>query len=72
MCEQGYFARIDKGVNLCGKIHKEGFPDDPTERIDKIMQQINDLEKIWYEKYHKEEKYDGTKFQVQGGVDSPF
>ena len=71
MCEQGYLARIDKGINLCGKIYTEGFPVD-EERIDKIMEQVYELEKIWYKKYHKEEKYDGTKFQVQGGVEVPF
>ncbi len=53
MCAQGYLERINKGVQMCGEIYEEhGYS--AQERLDKIMDQVYELEKLWEEKFKKD------------------
>lgn len=50
MCETGYDLRIAKGIDVCCKLKL----DDP--KIDKIMEQVNELDDIWAERFKVKEE----------------
>jgi hypothetical protein len=54
MCEDGYYARINKGMKMCCALYKE-FEDDP--KIPVILEQVKELDRIYQEKFAK--KYNG-------------
>lgn len=55
MCEHGYLARIEKGIDMCNEIK------DDQERFDKIMNQVVELEKLWEAKFGGKDKHGHTK-----------
>ena len=50
MCEQGYRERIYKGLDMCSKIYN-AEPEDKDVRIDKILKQVEEIEKLLLEKF---------------------
>jgi hypothetical protein len=41
MCEHGYLARIERGIEMCSEEYED------RERFDKIMAQVTELENLW-------------------------
>ena len=50
MCRSGYIERIYRGLDMCSKIYN-AEPDDKDERIDKILQQVAELELLCVAKF---------------------